>query len=285
MWDEMLESVEWLVEIRSTKQNIRYAITPTPHERERRGGHPATYTLPQSDRVAGPFFDARLLVRERRQGANDFTVWSREVSGVRVFMEGFRVLPYGEPGNDWLHLDRDYTSRSRAFAAIDGVDEFADPNVDRQAGLTVLPNDSFIGGVFLTDAGAPTLQMLVNREGFVPNQAFEQLERNVRAGADLLMRARAAARLAERQTRRQQRKTTAADPRSAETPLAVQRREELKAGVARAQEAAVSARQAVARGAYGEAEKALGSRDYSISVSPFSNYSPVPGNTKPPKPK
>ncbi|MGH3053668.1 MAG: ATP-binding protein, partial [Gaiellaceae bacterium] len=29
MWDEMLESVEWIIEIRSTKQHIRYAIAPT----------------------------------------------------------------------------------------------------------------------------------------------------------------------------------------------------------------------------------------------------------------
>ena len=25
-------------------------------------------------------------------------------------MEGFRVPPYGEPGNDWLGLDADYTA-------------------------------------------------------------------------------------------------------------------------------------------------------------------------------
>jgi signal transduction histidine kinase len=256
MWDEMLESVEWVVEIRSTKQSIRYAIAPTPQERERRGGQSATYTLSQPDPEAGPFFDARLLVRERRQGSNEFRVWSREVSGVRVFMEGFRVLPYGEPGNDWLRLDRDYTSRSRAFAAIEGIDEFADPNVDQQAGLTILPNDSFIGGVFLTDSGAPMLQMLVNREGFVPNPSFELLERHVRAGADLLMRARAAARLAEREARRQQRKPER-DGSSDGTPAVVQRREELKTAVARAQEAAVSARRAVASGAYADAEKAI----------------------------
>jgi signal transduction histidine kinase len=255
MWDEMLESVEWVVEIRATKQSIRYAIAPTPLERERRQGEPATYTLPQPDPARGPFFDARLFVRERKQASNEFRVWSREASGVRVFMEGFRVLPYGEPGNDWLHLDSDYTARSRAFAAIEGVDEFADPHIDRQAGLTVLPNDSFVGGVFLTEAGAPRLELLVNREGFVPNDSFELLERHVRAGADLLMRARAASRLTEREGRRERRRSSAKP--TDDTPLVVRQREELRTAVVRAQETAASARQAVAQGAYGDAEKTI----------------------------
>jgi signal transduction histidine kinase len=264
MWDEMLESVEWVIEVRSTRQSIRYAIAPTPRERERRGGEAATYTLPQPDVEAGPFFDARLLIRERTQASNEFRVWSHEVSGVRIFMEGFRVLPYGEPGNDWLHLDRDYTARSRAFRAIAGVEEFADPGVDTEAGLTILPNDSFVGGVFLTEAGAPSLQMLVNREGFVPNRSLELLERHVRASADLLLRARAASRLSEREARRRRRRT----PRPAEvdgTPLIAQRREDLRDAIARAEEETALARRAMARGAFDESERRIGNVEVALA--------------------
>jgi len=266
MWDEMMDSVEWVIEIRATNRSVRYAIAPTEIEKEQRRGESATYTLPQPEPETGPFFDARLLVRERRQGRNEFRVWSREVSGVRVFMEGFRVLPYGEPGNDWLDLDRDYTARSRALAAIEGIDEFVDPNVDRQAGLTMLPNDSFIGGVFLTDEGAPLMKMLVNREGFVPNESFRMLQHHVRAGAHLLIRARAAARLAEREARSRQRRKPTPDERSPDdTPLAVQRREELRATVARARELAQSARQAVARGAYSDASSEIASLEVELT--------------------
>ncbi len=34
-------------------------------------------------------------------------------SGVRVFLNGFRVYPYGEVGNDWLNIDLDVTKRVR----------------------------------------------------------------------------------------------------------------------------------------------------------------------------
>ena len=66
---------------------------------------------------AGPFFQARIFVRAR-VGNDLFRAWSRDVAGVRVYSEGFRVLPYGSPENDWLEINRDYASRSRAIRVI-----------------------------------------------------------------------------------------------------------------------------------------------------------------------
>ncbi len=48
-------------------------------------------------------------------GSESLKAWSGRAHGVRVFMEGFRVLPYGEPKNDWLALDRDYAGRAKDF--------------------------------------------------------------------------------------------------------------------------------------------------------------------------
>ena len=67
------------------------------------------------------------------------------------------------------------------------------PLDDAVAGETLLrlANDSYYGGVFLTDAGSPMLEMLVNREGFIPDEGFMHLVGLVRRGIDLSVRLRA----------------------------------------------------------------------------------------------
>ena len=37
---------------------------------------------------------------------------ARISGGIRLYRNGFRVLPYGEPGDDWLKLDKSVTRRS-----------------------------------------------------------------------------------------------------------------------------------------------------------------------------
>jgi len=138
-------------------------------------------------------------------------------------MEGFRVLPYGELHNDWLSLDRDNTTRGRTFV---------DHNVDKQllaqfqpaemegAGLLHLPNRHYFGGVFLAERSAPTLRMLVNREGFIPDEGYETLVDLIRKGVDLSTRVQAAANAVTRSERRELRATWPA-PGSADTELGV----------------------------------------------------------------
>ena len=102
-------------------------------------------------------------------------------------MEGFRVLPYGDAGDDSLEIDRDYTQRLRSLRFLSN----ADPDLsrfgegDEDFGLTARRNSSYFGAVFLTTGGTSKLDMLVNREGFIPNSAFMSLQRLVRVGVDL----------------------------------------------------------------------------------------------------
>ena len=35
-----------------------------------------------------------------------------------MYLEGFRVLPYGEPKDDWLAIDADYTRRPRQLEML-----------------------------------------------------------------------------------------------------------------------------------------------------------------------
>ena len=74
--------------------------------------------------------------------------------GIRLYRNGFRVLPYGEPSNDWLKLDK--SLRTRSLLPSHG-------------------NNNFFGFVELND---PTNQFneTSSREGLVENDSFIQLQ-------------------------------------------------------------------------------------------------------------
>jgi signal transduction histidine kinase len=78
--------------------------------------------------------------------------------GIRVFHNGFRVLPYGEPSDDWVGLDRS----------------------DRRR--TLLPphdNQNFLGFVQVDDRSSSGFVEVSSREGFVANQSFIDLRKFV----------------------------------------------------------------------------------------------------------
>ncbi|MBO9441267.1 sensor histidine kinase [Phaeobacter italicus] len=74
--------------------------------------------------------------------------------GVRVYRNGFRVLPYGEPNDDWLKLSYDSARRNLLVPAN---------------------NFNFFGHVSVSEEGNPSLEETSSREGFVENNAFEEL--------------------------------------------------------------------------------------------------------------
>lgn len=77
---------------------------------------------------------------------------------------------------------------------------------DPDEGLTRMPSNNYFGAVFLTQERCPSLRVLVNREGFIPEAGFDTLVQLVRTGIDLCTRARAAAGYARRQQRREERR-------------------------------------------------------------------------------
>lgn len=205
-WLLLAEHANWVLEIdaRRGKKNVDYAFAPTVTGQETLpASRPGRFSIPHPSPNEGPFFQARILLRE---GA-----WPRAVKeanllrrsyGIRVYLEGFRVLPYGEPGNDWLDLDKQYTSRGRRLPELS---TFKGLEPVKDEGLSAVPNNNYYGAVFLTTEGAPTMRTLVNREGFVPDRAVSDLQLILRTGTDLLTRARAAATLESRQRRRRER--------------------------------------------------------------------------------
>lgn len=81
------------------------------------------------------------------------------MSGVSLFRDGLRVLPYGEAGNDWLDLDRERIN---------------DPS--KRIG-----NQQIVGFVEVNQVETPGLRDKTNREGLIDTVAFRDLRALVRA--------------------------------------------------------------------------------------------------------
>lgn len=79
---------------------------------------------------------------------------SRKSGGIRLYRSGFRVLPYGEIGNDWISLDESVKKRSI---------------------LPVHGNLNFFGFVELTDTDK-IFNETSSREGLIENEALIQLQ-------------------------------------------------------------------------------------------------------------
>jgi signal transduction histidine kinase len=74
-------------------------------------------------------------------------------SGLSIYRDGFRVHPYGEPGNDWLQLDH----RSRQVPTVR------------------LANNQIIAAIRISRDSNPDLKDRTTREGLVHNHAYESL--------------------------------------------------------------------------------------------------------------
>lgn len=95
-----------------------------------------------------------------------------QAAGVNVYRDGFRVLPYGEPGDDWLGLDRRRV----------------------QNPTLRLSNNQVVGYVLVSSDANPDLRDQTNREGLLRNAAFEDLVRSLRELVGELEQARYASR-------------------------------------------------------------------------------------------
>ena len=75
-------------------------------------------------------------------------------AGIRVYRNGFRVPPYGNPGNDWLGLDRS-ESRRRILVAFG--------------------NKNWLGHIVIRDPDNHLIVETSSREGLVQNQYYDEL--------------------------------------------------------------------------------------------------------------
>ena len=128
----------------------------------------------------------------------DFRDRMKEASGVRVYLDGFRVFPYGEVGNDWLRLD--YYAGQNVDMANDVLMPDSILEMDRQARIDAKEaggsqrpflltprNRQILGAVFLSQSREhePLMDKIgikTSREGLVENRAYEKLVRFLKLG-------------------------------------------------------------------------------------------------------
>jgi signal transduction histidine kinase len=97
----------------------------------------------------------------------------RLFGGIRIYRNGFRVLPYGESADDWLDLDAD---------------------VARRHLLVPGNNRNFFGHVELSSDANPLFEETSSREGLLENAAYLELRHFVRDAVEWAVKRVASAR-------------------------------------------------------------------------------------------
>lgn len=109
---------------------------------------------------------------------------TNEWGGIQVRFNGFRMFPYGDPGDDWLRIDAD---RGRRVGRPDGeLFNFAS-SLDRvdagRALLNMLGMRNYLGQVELTSR-IEKLTPKIDRQGFIENEVFDEVRRFARFAVD-----------------------------------------------------------------------------------------------------
>ncbi|HEU0144049.1 MAG TPA: ATP-binding protein, partial [Nitrososphaera sp.] len=108
----------------------------------------------------------------------------REEGGVRIYLDEFRVFPYGEPGDDWLLLD-EYAAKNLDLAKIARPPEQVTKIRDSLQGrpfLLVPKNNQVFGVVVLSQRQHPNIEINITRDRLIETQAVKNLRRFVQNG-------------------------------------------------------------------------------------------------------
>lgn len=103
-----------------------------------------------------------------------------EQGGVRVYLDGFRVYPYGDPDDDWLGIEQDI---ARRLGPADNIFVGVASNLGVDIGRAMLNhprNKNLIGRVYISSHPAMTFLVKADREGFIKNEAYTQLLKAIR---------------------------------------------------------------------------------------------------------
>lgn len=109
---------------------------------------------PLSGSIIGFDLDREVKDRYLKDEMSGLSEFLRDQGGIRVYRDGLRVYNYGEPGDDWLGLDH--------------------RRIQRPTGK--LSNQLMLGEVHLNLEESFNLKEKTNREGFIENTAFIELQ-------------------------------------------------------------------------------------------------------------
>jgi signal transduction histidine kinase len=97
------------------------------------------------------------IAQEQNSTLRDVRQDLKEIAGVNIYRDGFRVLPYGEKDNDWLRLD---------------MRRVQNPTLR-------LSNNQIVGYVIISADSNPELKDQSNRQGLMDGRAFSDLRKQV----------------------------------------------------------------------------------------------------------
>lgn len=120
------------------------------------------------------------LAESHKQSLEDVQGDLNAAAGVSLYRDGFRVLPYGEPRNDWLRLD---------------IRRIQNPTLR-------VSNNQIVGFVIITADENPKLRDQTNREGLIEGRPYDDLRDLVVRVLVELEKARYGERHPERRPRR-----------------------------------------------------------------------------------
>jgi signal transduction histidine kinase len=122
--------------------------------------------------------------------------WIRDNAGVGMVDHGFRIKPYGFIDDDWLNLDTDHSISKREWRTQLMNDNFEMSDEQKRSPslnpmLNIPVNTQLVGAVFVESRKKENLEVndlipAMDREGFLVNQAFRDIQQIVRAGIEFL---------------------------------------------------------------------------------------------------
>ena len=174
------------------------------------------------------FFPRRAGIFRGKEVKGDVAwAWIKENAGVAVVDHGFRVKPYGFRDDDWLNLDLDIGHNERSWRSVIAEDHFPMSKLEKSNPalnpmLNLPSNLQLVGAIFVESQPASLsrreddLTPSMDREGFLRNRAFLDLNQIVRAGIEFLAFTDKRRQLAEKERRaREAAKKTRADFKAA----------------------------------------------------------------------
>jgi len=146
-------------------------------------------TSPEFGPLVGASLRLGILPVHKSEGVRDRKLLANYVlrqlidewGGVQVRFNGFRMYPYGNPGDDWLEIDAD-RGRRLGKPGSDELFSFATSQEDvdpYRVLLTMLGMRNYLGHVDVTSE-ISGLEPRLDRQGFIESRIFELLRKFVR---------------------------------------------------------------------------------------------------------
>ena len=192
------------------RAEYRLRIRPTDEDLTYEAAETAFGLIPGAKFLIFGFVYKGDLFGEFDFGVNEARKLGRDIGGVRIYLDDFRVFPYGDQKDDWLRLNEMRASRTpQLMRRGEGMKEAAGLPPTERPELLMFGTNQLFGAVEISRFGQKAVEVNVSRERLVENDAFEQLRGFVQAGIYWMTVQYARVTQPEREARRREREVGA----------------------------------------------------------------------------